>query len=410
MSLVLSLVLEYLALEVVVCQVRLLSREAQRVVDYFLLGRKRIEFSNFTFPSSDRLALGLARWFNLGLVAELAFDNVRVAGGGEGHDEGFGKRDWRCRVVPFPLGVLCKMPLLVKLRVNSQSSKQEFLQQVGLRRPEGPVLSAPLQLGLGNLHELANGNCPNLELVHCLHVERNRFNEVSDCFGPDCTLDVLRQMRVNCPKLVEIGVLTSPGPRAQQELKRCGRSQHELRETFERSFLSEIAQFQGAMTQVYVSLATHNAPDASSRAVALANRTGNGELFDVAALASTLPLSLHVCVLVRAVAHRVHGKFSNRGMREAAEINALKPYLPANLSLVSTPGDQVTGLVCGHRFALQYSPTRLQVCRSISWSASQAGRLPSPPPLPPPVITSDSMLLDEPQEGDGGEVAFGVVE
>lgn len=217
-------------------------------------------------------------------------------------DDELGYADKRPVHFPLPLGVLTRLNQLRHIVVVSTSvanTKPWTEPWATLSVPQHRTVteSVPVQLGLANLHELAD-SCPWLETLWAAHLETDRDDgPVTDVWGPDASPLVVRRLRERCPRLRVMGVLSSAGPRSLAELRRRWppnraappdgwTSLAEIQDVYRTSILACFREPWPCLERVVVAVPAVSAAHASGRSAVLffARRELRGERFEDDAL------------------------------------------------------------------------------------------------------------------------------
>ena len=367
MQTILTLSLPFLEMHSDLRMLRASNRELRFLVDQHISTSRKIRFDGRTVPlmitSPKRLTQFLLSACNPN-VEKLEFIGVKMILPEEENTTAtnisemeLSWSDEKSRIFPFPLDILPRFKNLKELRVESNSKTEDMIRDQNMRYWKS-TRECPLQISLANLHELAD-NCPFLEILMCYHVEVNVSGEITDCWGPDCTPEVCRKFKKHCPKLRELGVMSSPGPRMLRELRRSGKLMQnrpitetpEIQETFVHSFLSELVTIQRSNLQVYASITSSSTPDSSSRSTVLhfrdefAGEETLGELGDCLKVAGEINERINLEIIVRATATRGKGPLSIASMKENIQISTAKGIFheiqAAGISLIQVPGDSI---------------------------------------------------------------------
>ena len=236
--------------------------------------------------------------------------------------------DLRARTFQFPMGLLSQMNNLRHIVVESTSSLESVIDGVNFDFRQ-PQRTAPLQLGLANLHEIAD-SCPLLETLSCAHFEVNRIGTITDVWGPDCSPLVLRELVQSCANLEFLGVLSPPGARTLREYRRRAGlnpmesvvQAREIQECYGTSILQVLKDDlprTGPTLQVAVAMANVFSPHSSTRGSRgyyrfVRYRAGEedafrfeGDLADLTDLAPSLPQRIQLLCFARTAITRIHG-------------------------------------------------------------------------------------------------------
>ena len=311
--------------------------------------------------------------------------------------------DKRARTAVLPLGLLSRLPSLTELAVRSYSTRpapphnSSATTSTATRHASAvsaaAPLSLPVQLGLANLHELAD-NCPWLTVLWAAHCEVDPSDKTmpTDVWGPDATPLVVRKLRTQCPRLATLGVLSSPGARVMAELRRSWprsrpeptvdelRATAEIQETYTFPLIRELGTTPWpCLRDAVMCVATKSAPLASGRACvlfyrspdALAGGASDGELDDVVDYArdQVHPAGLKLNVVVRSLLARFHSSRGGHGGGGGGDNNnndddAIDAYAElVGVSRVAQRVEELTGGMLNVKTVPELSAT------TTSWAA-----------------------------------------